>query len=245
MNMTLRLLIILFSFSSAGVLFADSEKMSTHLDKKELDALEVEAHLSDKLGDKEEANLSYDKMLSRYSLVLNNPSSSKEDKIVAVKKIAQIYTRDDKFYDIIQICRNFLLEYPNEIPILETEAETHNLYATYHLSKGDLDSSIEEYRNILDINNLVPEWYAFSKDYIAHLYLCKGDFNEALFWYNRIIEDHPNLKQWPASAHYSIAKLYLSQDDKIKAKEALQIIITKYPTSDWSRPAQDKLRSLK
>lgn len=210
-----------------------------------IDTLFYEAYLADKVGEKEEANQIYEKILEYYSPILNNPVADKIDKLRAFKEVVRIKIKQEEFENALRISRNLLNEFPDENVILETEAEVYHLYATYHLSQRDFDHSLTEYENILNLKKLPAEWYAFAKDNLAYVYLCKGDADKALYWYNRIIEDHPDLKQWPASAHYSIGQYYLEHNDASKAKDQFQIIIAKYPASDWAKPATEALGSLK
>ena len=247
--------LILFTFNIATILLAEEnegiisldkqEEQIRQLDQRELDALYLDAILSDKLGEEEEADLTYNKILNHCNLILDNPRSTKKQKLNALKQIARIKTRQNEFEDVIQLCCNLRDDYPNEPAISIIEAETRQFYAAHYCSQGGLtELSIEEFKAILELDNLPEEWYAFAKDYIAHLYILKQDPEEALYWYNRIISDHPNLKNWPASAHFSIASYYLRQNLETLAREELNIIIQQHPESAWARPALDKLKSL-
>ena len=215
------------------------EKAIKKFDKRMLDVIEFNSNLAAKLDETEEVEQYDRKLLSQYESIIIDPDASKIEKLNALKKISQIKYRQNNYKDVIQLCQQLLIKYPNESPILEIEAEFRHCCAGEFLAAGNIDQSIQEYEIILSMD-LIACWHILAKSQIAHFYLLKGEDENALLWYRRIINEHQDLVEGPAYAHLSIAEYYYSKSELEKANDELNILLERYPNSAWANVARQR-----
>ncbi len=235
------------SLVSGPYALAESEETVGSLDQAELAMYYFEANIASKLGNEEESEAYYQKIISYHTSILNNANLTYDQQIQTLKEIGRIKNICGCYEETIQLYKDFLSNYPQNSDISNALAETFYLQAMQYANKNQVDLGIDAALSILDINDLYSLsriWPPFIKDYVASLYIAEGDAETALYWYQRIISDHPDFKHWPALAHFSIAKYHLRRKDYKKAKEHLQEILSDYPDSSWAEPAQEKLRSV-
>lgn len=214
------------------------------LNKRENSSNKFDAHLLWKSGEISQSTPLYQSSLSEYTNIINDPNSTKEEIRDALEQAAKINIKLGNFDEAIQICQRGLGVFPRNSSILSIIAEVHYLRAVAYQCEREYDLSIENLQNILTIENLPPDWYAFAKSYLAHLYLKEGKDDIAIDYFQSIIQNHPKLDNWQALAHYELADYYINKRDYLNAREELKTIITRHPNSDWTKPAKDKLRNL-
>lgn len=221
------------------------KKINSLLDEREAHLLYLQSRFNWRLEDEEQAKKSYEGLLFHYNQILTDPYSTQQEQKQTLKQLVKLNLNYSKYEEAFNDCLKLQHKYPTDKSILELLAEVYHLKANSYIKLSDYDCAINQYESILSLPNLSPNWYAFSKDYLAYLYILKGEDDKALSYYQSIIGDHPDLINWSASAHFSLGQYYIRKKSTPKAKEQLQTIIKNYPTSSWAKPAQDTLRSLK
>ncbi len=221
------------------------KKIKSLLDEREAQLLYLDSKLAYKLEDEQETERLYQELLAQHKQTLNDPYTTEGQRKETLKQIVKLKFNSGKYREALSDCNKLQEQYPPDKFITELIAEACHLQANSYIQQKDYDSAISQYQSILNLKNISPNWYAFSKDYLAHLYALKGKEDEALYWYRRIIDDHKNLLNWVASAHFRLGEYYLKHKDILKAKEEFQKIVTTCPNSNWAEPAKEKLRLIK
>ena len=244
-SLTALLLICASTCFSAVPVF---KSVQATLDKKEIEVENSEAMSDELLGSREAAKIHYRKMISYYTNIYNDPSSSYPSKLSAVRVIGVLKIRCEDYQGAIDILKGFLAQYPGNKPVSNDLAEALYFKAMNYTSsvvKEEREKAIEIALSILDMKNIDLDWQPFMKHYIGSRYAAEGNYDKALFWYNKVISDHPDSKDWAARAHLSIAWYYKDLHENSKAKEHLKIIITQYSNSSCVKLAQNWLKELK
>lgn len=224
--------------------FNDRDKLEDLLDSREASSGNLEAHLSWKLGDMAESKPLYQSSLAEYIKIINDPNSTNEQLKQALQQAAKINIQLGNFNEAIELCQKGLEIYPKNSSLLGIIAEVYYLRAVACQNSRQDDQTIGQLENILALDNLEGNWYAFTKNWLAHLHFKKGEGDKAISYYQSIIEDYPGLDNWKAIAHYDLAQYYLNKKDIPKAQEHLKALVNNHPYSVYTAKAKDKLKEL-
>ncbi|MCD6413085.1 MAG: tetratricopeptide repeat protein [Elusimicrobia bacterium] len=105
--------------------------------------------------------------------------------------------------------------------------------------KGDFDAALPELRRVTDI--LHDETSAEAQMMIAKCFLAKSELEQARLEFLRIVYIYPDFGDLFAEALYNVGVIYLRQGKADEAKKTFGKLIKKFPNSEFSKKAKDKI----
>lgn len=101
------------------------------------------------------------------------------------------------------------------------KAQMWNFYAAIHYEQGKTDATIEDYKNILRLQNVPEQLRNNSLFRLAQLYFVKEDYKTAIRvmnkWMSEVESVRPEAHMLVAQAHYQLGNYAASKDAALKA----------------------------
>lgn len=142
------------------------------------------------------------------------------------------YTEAEQIYNFV------LLTYPQYKWAM---ADAHNGLGEIALQKKNYNDALTHYQSILSLN-LSHKWNAIAEDFLGYTYRSQGNLDSARLHYQLIIDTYTDQSVYCAGAQFKIGECYYDQHKLINALSAYQTLLSQYPDSTWTTPAQDKIK---
>ena len=234
---------LLLPASDQGI--CQAEQAADRLKQQEENFLQLQSHLANQLGNQEDSEALYRRLVAHHQATIDDPSASVDQRKEASKQLIRLHLANSKLDEAAAEAFRLQTRHPDDRAVLGLVADVYYHEARALLEQGNQDAAIEKYRSVLSLNGLLPEVYAFTNFALAQLSLQKGETDLGLSYYRQVIEMGGDRGEWSAAAHFGLGQHYLKHHYPVEATQEFEHIVANQATTSWVKLAVTQLQALR
>ena len=182
-----------------------------------------------------------DRMVEQFftTLTTNYPNSPKV--ATGWNEKARFQLQRENYDQAIQIYNYVLANYTQYKWAI---ADAHKGLGEAYLNQFNFSKALIQYQLITSLN-INSKWNVIAEIFTGYTYSVEKDYPNAILQYQHIISNYPDQPTYQAQAQYRIGECYYRQRLYDDALNSFQRVLTQYPSSQWTAPANDKINSIK